>query len=514
MQLAPDGGEGGPAARGRVRLGRRGERRAHGAELAGLLRQLARPRAVVEDPVRVGVRLEQQVGVEPRRAARGGRSRRSPACRAACGTRSSRTRTPRCRPPRRGRRRRGTATARCPVTGGLGRAPGRQPALRLADLAGGAHPAGQLDRRLERQPQLRVPARLEAEVERRALAPLRVRRAHLAPGAGAPVERAVQQPPLLGGARGEADPVARAVAGLRQRAGDRRAARRRRWRCRTRRGTSRRGGRRRRSAPGVVARQVADDVAARGPGRDRRVHGHRRLDRALREPRAQRVAVAPPDRHHRRRAGVPVAVEAAERARGLVVGPALRGRHEHPGGAAQPELQPDVRRRAGAPCAQSISTSAPRTSSRSRSRAARPAAGVDEPGADAVGRRRRRAAERGALDRAAVAGLEPRALEAPAVDRAPPRSRRPRGRSRATRPRRTRRPRGPRASRSRGSRAGSSRSRRGARPRCAGPPASIARPRAHARGHRRRVARRRKDSSCRTPRTVDAATLPPAPPAR
>ena len=212
----------------------------------------------------------------------------------------------------------------------------------------------------------------------------------------------------------EADPVARAVAGLRQRAGDA-----------EQRGDA--GGVVERGAEpavvvgadddraGRVARQVADDVAAGGPGRDRRVHGHRRLDRAVREPRAERVAVAHPDRHHRRRPGVPVAVEAAERALGLEVGPALRGRHQHPGGAAQPELQPGVRRRAGALApvdqheraadVEPVQVAPP------------PAAGVDDPGADAAGRGRRGAAERGALDRAAVAGLEPRALEAPAVDR-------------------------------------------------------------------------------------------------
>src|SRR5699024_8504669 len=104
----------------------------------------------------------------------------------------------------------------------LGDAPARrQPALAAAGVAGRARPLAQFGRRLEREPQLGVAARLQAEVERNVPAPVRVRLLYLSPGAGAPVERAVLEAVLLGGARREAERVARAVAGGSEPAGDR-----------------------------------------------------------------------------------------------------------------------------------------------------------------------------------------------------------------------------------------------------------------------------------------------------
>ena len=74
-ELLADGGEGGAAVAG----GGRGE--------PVDLRQLLRPRPVVEDAVGVGVGLQQQVGVEAGLALEAVRSPAARACRAACGSR-------------------------------------------------------------------------------------------------------------------------------------------------------------------------------------------------------------------------------------------------------------------------------------------------------------------------------------------------------------------------------------------------------------------------------------------
>src|SRR5437588_11915027 len=83
--------------------------------------------------------------------------------------------------------------------------------------------------------------------------------------------------------------------------------------------------------------QHADDVRRQRPARKRRLqHDPYPL------PRAQASRVLLPDRDCRRPLAVPESVEGPERARRLVVGPALRRGDEERRGAAQAELERDV----------------------------------------------------------------------------------------------------------------------------------------------------------------------------
>ncbi len=263
-----------------------------------------------------------------------------------------------------------------PGDGRAGAPARREPALGLADLAGRARPADELDGRLDREPEVRMAARLQAEVERRFRAPLGVRVGDL-PGARAPVERAVEHAVLLRRARREDDAMARAVADPRQRAGDA-----------EQRGDTR-GVVERGAEPAVVvgadddrprlvAGQVAHDVAASGGRRERGVDGHRGRERPVRQPLPQRGRIALADHHHRRCAGVPVAVERAERALRLEVRAVLRRGDDDAARPAQAELERGVRGPPG-PLRQSISTSAPRTSSVSSARRRQPPASTTGP---------------------------------------------------------------------------------------------------------------------------------------
>ena len=166
--------------------------------------------------------------------------------------------------------------------------------------------------------------------------------------------------------------------------------------------------------PGASPGEEADDVVAGGARRDLRADGHRRLERTGGEPGAQRRGVMPADRHHRRRRRVPVAVERAQRAVGLEVGAAVGGGDDHPGGAAQAQLEADVGRAGGAlgpvdeheraAHVEPVELAPPRP------------AGVDEPARHAAPGVAGAPPERCALDRRPAAGHQLGAQEAPAVD--------------------------------------------------------------------------------------------------